>query len=228
MKITVLSASVWEVRALIKALGLIPRGGPTYEAGTGKHAVTLTLTGMGIKQARASALKTAESSPDLVIAAGFAGSLRTDIRAGDLVINRARSSSNWADAAEELADTIKIRHHQGSFYCSEKIISLASEKKEIGLKSGAIAVEMESQPIFEVLSAKKIPVLFIRSVSDGMDQNLPDIGGILGPGGELRLGAVLKLIFNPVQWPGFIHLSLGSMKAGKNLAAIIKELIHHA
>ena len=227
MRISILSASVWEMRRTVAALGLLSVDKKTFEGGTGKHEVRLRLTGMGEESSREAA-KTAGQSPlDLVLAAGFAGSLRGDIHPGDIVLDIARSDSKLADALADASEKLGIPCHKGTFYSSGRILMKSDEKKKLGEKSGAIAVEMESQAIFEAFSGKKIPLLFARAVSDGMDQNLPDLSGILGGNGELRVASLLKLIARPSQWADFIRLVRGSSKAGRNLARVLKEFIAH-
>ncbi len=216
------------MRPCITALGLLPVGQGTFEGGTGKHSIHLQLTGMGQDRAKAAAEKILIYSPGLVLATGFAGSLRDDIVPGDLVLDKARSDSHWAEKMADAAERLKISCHQGAFYSSENIVAKSLEKREIGMKSGAIAVEMESQGIFETLKPKRIPLLFIRSVSDGCSQNLPQLAGLLDAGGDIRFSGLFKIFTRPGQWGDFIRLAAGSKKAEASLARTLKEFLNHA
>src|SRR5258706_12560454 len=104
VKIEILSASIWETRRSAEGLGLLSVERNVFEGGTGKHEVRLRLTGMGGERAREAAGKVFERPPDLVIATGFAGSLRENIRPGDLVLDIARSDSSQAEALTQAAE----------------------------------------------------------------------------------------------------------------------------
>jgi len=164
---------------------------------------------------------------ELIISTGFAGALRKDIAAGDLVLDRARSNHNFSDQVADIAKSNGMACHQGSFYTSDQIVSKSRQKIDLGAKSGAVAVDMESQSIFEVLRAQKAPLLFLRAVSDEIDQDLPDLSGILGSGGELRPKFLMKALLRPLQWPDWFRLAVRSKAAEKTLARIIKESLHH-
>lgn len=227
MKIGILSATIWEVRPALRSLGLIPSAPGVFEGEAGKHSVSLRLSGMGQERARRAALGFSGMPPRLLIATGFCGSLRENVKVGDLVIDKVKSDSKYADALAESARKIKIPCHLGALYTSGHLLTRVREKRRLGGESGAAAVEMESQPVFEALRRRGISLLFVRAVSDAVDQDLPDVSDILGENGQIRAGSLTKILLNPGQWVDFVRLGAGSWRAGANLARILKEFINH-
>jgi nucleoside phosphorylase len=227
MKIGLLSATLWEVRPALRSLGLLPSTPRVFEREIGEHSVSLRLSGMGQERAKRAALSFIGASPRLLIATGFCGSLKENVKVGDLVLDKGKSDARYADTLVQAARKLEIPCHVGAFYTSQHLLTRAIEKQRLGDKSGALAVEMESQPIFEALRRRGISLLFVRSVSDGVHQNLPDVSDILGENGQLRSGLLSKILFKPSQLANFIHLGIGSRKAGASLARILKEFIDH-
>lgn len=227
MKIGILSATIWEVRPTLRSLGLIPSAPGVFEGEAGKHSVSLRLSGLGQERARRAALGFSGMPPRLLIAAGFCGSLKENVKVGDLVVDKAKSDSKYADALVQAARKLKIPCHLGALHTSGHLLTRAREKRRLGEESGAAAVEMESQSVFEALRRRGIPLLFMRAVSDGVDQNLPDVSNILAEDGRIRSGSLTKILLNPGQWADFARLGAGSWRAGANLALILKELINH-
>ena len=212
MRTVLLVASPWEARAWSSVL---------------PPEASLVITGMGAAKARTWAERAARENPDLVINTGFAGALSTEIRAGDLVLDQARSDASWSEKISAAAHKNHVPCHSGTFFCSNRILMTSGEKRRKGLETGAIAVEMESQGIFEVLRERKIPFLSVRAVSDEASRDLPPSLGSLGPDGAPNLKFILKLLGRPREWGGFFHLASGSKKAGKNLNIVLKEFFSH-
>ncbi|OGR89127.1 MAG: hypothetical protein A3A86_05735 [Elusimicrobia bacterium RIFCSPLOWO2_01_FULL_60_11] len=227
MKIGILSATVWEVRPAIRSLGLAPAAPGVFDGEAGKHSVSLRLSGMGQERARRAALSFSGFSPRLLIATGFCGSLKDHVKPGDLVLDRAKSDSKYADALIQTARKLDIPCHAGAIFTSGHMVVRARDKRRLGTETGAIGVDMESQAVAEALRRRGISLLFVRAVSDGADQDLPDVGGVLAENGRLQKGALMKILAKPGQWADFARLGLGSRKAGSNLARILKEFIGH-
>ena len=226
MRIEVLAATFWEVRETISALGLRRQDAGTYSGG-GKHAVSLHLTGIGPDRVGRAMPDILSSKPDLVIGTGFAGALQEGIRAGDLVLDTARSDSKWSDLISEIAHKKRIRCHAGAFFSSPKILAKADEKRKTGAETGAIAIDMESHSIFEALNPRKIPFLSIRAVSDEIHQDLPLSAMSIDSTGKIGPGTIWRMLTHPGDWPGIFRLGRSASRAEKSLSNILKEFISH-
>ncbi len=216
-----MAATVWEVRGVLSELGFSQRDSRTYQRKD--PDLILRLTGMGQSGARQGAEALLRDSPGMVISTGFAGALKEEIRPGDLVIDTARSDPKWAQVLSEIAEKNLVPAHGGPFYSSKVPLMTALEKARTARETGAVAVEMESQAIFEVLKLKQVPFLSFRTVSDSLDQDLPPAIFESSPGP----GLLWRLLLAPGQWGSFAKLVRSSRAAEKSLTKIFKEFIQH-
>lgn len=113
-------------------------------------------TGVGGDAARV-ALEAAlcEELPERVISSGFAGALAAGYFAGDIVCDR------------------EVR-----FATAPAVLASAAEKRGLRERTGADAVDMETDAIREVCAAANVPLTVLRAISDGADDDLalpPDL-----------------------------------------------------
>ena len=227
MKIILLAATFWKARGVIAGLGLTKRDARTYMKKDSKHNLTLILTGMGQARARRAAQQVLQSSPGLVISTGFAGALKEEIQVGDLVIDNARSDPKWAGHIAELAQKGLIPAHGGPFFSSGEPLLTVREKVIKAQETGAVAVEMESQAVFEVMKAGRIPFLSVRAVCDTLYQGLPPVVLEAADPAGLNLALFWNLLIHPRQWGSFWTLVRSSGKAEESLAKILKEFVQN-
>jgi adenosylhomocysteine nucleosidase len=124
------------------------------------------ITGMGSKNARESIKNHFQRKlPAHVISAGFAGGLDPTLQVGAIVY-----SSQDRDIAKVLQNQ---GARGGNFLSAETVAITAGQKKQLRLKSGADAVEMESHTIAEVCREANVPCTIIRVISDSVHENLP-------------------------------------------------------
>ncbi len=82
---------------------------------------------------------------------------------------------------------------------SSRIVTATREKRELAERSGAAAVDMESGALVGTLQAAAWAVAVLRVVSDGANDELPDLNRALSPRGELRAGVMaLEFMRDPV------------------------------
>ena len=215
MRIAILTATIWEGSPLADALGLAPKSDDLFDGWAGIHSVSLCICGIGQQKAARAAHKLLEDKPDLLISTGYAGALKKGMAAGSLALDMMHSDRRLAAQAAQAAQEKKIICHQGSFYCSEKIVKKGREKIRLGQETGAIAVEMESQAISKPAKSKNIPFLSVRAISDEAGQDMPDIE------------APWRILIKPAQWGAALRLAAGSLKARRSLGIFLKEFIYH-
>jgi hypothetical protein len=80
----------------------------------------------------------------------------------------------------------------GSTITADHLVKAASDKAALGSAFRAHIVEMESYWIAKSASARKVPFLAVRAVSDTLDQSLPPLDRFIGPSGELRQTEALR------------------------------------
>jgi adenosylhomocysteine nucleosidase len=174
-------------------------------------AVAVARTGVGGERAAAAVSVLIEAlRPSAVLATGFAGGLNPALRAGDvLVASRllelgSGSREVWP-APEPLvraAAGIAIAGgtvRTGALLTVDQVVSEASAKRELGARSGADAVDMESCAVACEAGRRGIPLLCARAILDDADYDLPfDFARIFTAGGKVHpLGALAAVLRRP-------------------------------
>lgn len=180
------------------------------------------ISGVGRKRAEEAAQKLLEHSPDLVLCIGFAGSLKPEIGAGELVLEREKSSPEMVRLVHAVCSKLQLALHEGPFYTSNSLIRTAEEKEKIAKETGALAVEMESSAVFQLCSQRGIPSLCIRTISDGFKQKLPAVVGEFSPH-ESAGKLLVKVLKNPADWAHFLKFVFSVCRAEKKLTQFLVE-----
>ncbi len=162
----------------------------------------------------------ARQKPELVITSGFAGGLRLDLAAGDIVFD-ADSSTNLESVL--LAAGAKA----GKFLCVDKIATTAREKEGLRLQSGADAVEMESEVIRAICREQRIPSATVRVILDTADEDLAlDFNQFLTADQQMDTA---KLAWAVAKSPGkvgaLLRLQKLSKEAADKLAATLASVL---
>ena len=210
--------------------------------------LALVQGGVGRKNAVKAADYLLESvSVDLLISAGVAGGIRHDLNVGDLVVAESVGHSNQCDfdgeelqlesdyvcdkevfqLARQLSKGMESKFHFGSLLTVDKVISSASTKKRIGEQNSFLAVEMESAAVAEVASRKGVKFAAIRSISDGIDDDLHlDYDSIMSDEGKAKVASIaLEVLKNPQKLSLLRRLNKQTRTAAKSLALFMSELI---
>lgn len=208
------AATKWEVEPLAKALDL--RAAPKGFEGDN---VTLIKTGIGAANA------TQALSPlpkfDRVLSVGFAGALQPGMATGDLVIDIRGADAELPPMARELAATLNIKLHFGKIVDSPSVIASPQDKRALGQKLRASAVDMESAAISQWAKNKGSEFLAVRAILDGVDDALPS--GV--PEGE-DLASLLRFVRkNARELPLLAATGLRQRRAMQNLLRYLPELL---
>ena len=99
-------------------------------------------------------------TPQLLIASGFCGATKDELRPGDLVI--ADNASDLSQQARAILPHAVI----GKIHSADRVIDPAVDRYAIGREHGAVAIDMETETITGLCAEKSIPVLALRVVSD--------------------------------------------------------------
>lgn len=188
----------------------------------GRTDVRVLVTGIGSRNTERSVCQVlGEFSPERVFTCGFAGALNPELRIADIVF--ARESTNLSFAARlQMLGAIPAK-----FVCTETVAVTVAEKSALRARTGADAVEMESQIISELCGARAIECVTLRAISDLAREDLPlDFNALMTPERNLnatRLAwAILKA---PQKIPALMRLGKNSALAAKRLADVLIQLI---
>lgn len=185
-------AATWDEISLLKTEIKVPEdgtsGGIEYIIGDlYGQPVIVAETGVGIRRARTGAsLIIQKFKPSQILVAGFAGALSSELKVGDIILG------------EEVIslvknETLKLRNEislpngdfkKGRILTESRFISEKNEKIRLSEESKALVVDMETWGIAEAARQSKTPVMSIRSVSDTVNEILPDMALIYDSSGE--------------------------------------------
>jgi len=116
--------------------------------------------------------------PRWVISAGFAGGLDPRLAQGDMLLaDRVVDLSGRSLDIDLKLDRAAVQSqrgvHVGSLLTVDRIIHDASEKRALGQRFGALAVDMETAAVAEVCRREKVRFMAVRVISDAVDHSLP-------------------------------------------------------
>jgi adenosylhomocysteine nucleosidase len=190
---------------------------PFRRLGRGLEQVRVRVTGLGQANARRSIQAVLrDDRPSMVLSSGLAGALDPTWRHNDVLIE-----------AEEGFPLLRLfldaGARPGRFHCSATIVVSVAEKARLRARTGAGAVEMESQPIREACRAAGVPSATIRVISDVAGEDLPlDFNRFLKPSGKLhylRLGGAALRSWRTIQ--GLLRLQRQTASAAQALADVL-------
>ena len=213
-----------------------------YECRAGSDQAVLAVSGVGkVHAEKATRAVLEERRPSAVLSLGFAGGLVADQRAGDLVIARvlipAGSVSNGEpnprvsealytdqtliNKAIGVLATLGLRYRIGACVTASRLVSRPGAKRQLGLDTDALAVEMESFWIALACHERNVPFLAVRAIVDTAERALPDFlaTSALESGSVNRWRHRLPFMLRPWSLPTLIRLGGAASGARNSLTA---------
>jgi len=240
--IALLGAMGEEVADLRRGMALAeapsPKGCRIYQGEHENRKVLLVETGVGKKRAERATEFVLERYPiTALISFGFGGALTDEPKAGDIVLcstlyeEMGSGGPCYCDAdlislAAQALNGTGVRPMQGSGVTVSRPISEPKAKRALGKTSSARVVDMEGYWIGKIASAKQIPFLAVRVISDTAGDSLPPLERFLGSDGTWRRkSAVLYFLFHPHQLIKLYIFYKNARKASNNLSYFVSRLI---
>lgn len=196
----------------------------------GDVRVALVQCGMhSVKARRATQALIDGHGPQWIISAGFSGALQPDLKVGDIVVATSIMDINGHELTVDLKMPANPAGglHVGRLLMTETLVRSASEKKQLGERHAALAVDMESLAVAETCRAAKTRFLAIRSISDDLSADLPpEILAMVGDTGSVRLGAALGALWKrPGSLKAMWRLREQATAAAERLARFLDGVI---
>ena len=169
----------------------------------GRKHITVRVSGIGRARARqATEQILRDSSPRLVIAAGFCGALGPGLKVGDVVTS---------------PRIVTVDH----------LVADPAEKRK--LSETHDAVDMESSAVAEVCADRGVAFRAVRTVSDTFDTALsPELVRLLSGGNVSPLKACYALCRKPSLLSEFLRLGRDTKLAARTLAVALDEIVRNA
>jgi adenosylhomocysteine nucleosidase len=220
------------------AVGIRGYGFAVRQGGLNGRHVVVVRSGAGHQAARHATEAILDGHrPQWIISAGFAGGLRPEVARHDLVM-----ADCLIDAAghrlvvdlkvdpQSLAQTPGV--HVGPLVTVDRVVRLPEEKRALGDRHEALAVDMESYAVAEVCREHEVRFLAIRIISDAVDDELPrDIEALLAQKTRVaKLGAVVGAVWRRPSsvkdlWKLKEDALVASDRLAKFLASTIEQLV---
>ena len=163
-----------------------------------------------------------------VLVMGLCGSLTAKLKVGDRVFYK--SCQNALDTVWECDPTLTAQIQQSlpeanflvRAFTSDRILSSAHEKQQLGQIHQADVVDMEGTAIMTILTQAGVPVAMLRVVSDDTNHDLPDLSAAISPEGKIRsLPLAIGMMRQPI---AALSLIRGSLIGLRTLEAIADRL----
>ncbi len=138
------------------------------------HGKTIAVihTGVGKKECRERMeIMLRRERFEFLISAGFAGALEKDLRVGHLLVAENFSSPQMLGSPKlVLADEGTFL---GKLLTVPRMVDAVAERESLNKKTGAAAVDMETETLAEICAAHDLPMLSLRSISDTASEPFP-------------------------------------------------------
>ena len=150
----------------------VDRNGLKIVQGTIDHrSIEVLHTGVGEKTCKQHIAKFLENHQfDLLISAGFAGSLNHELQANDLLLARNFLTLDPEQAQSSLSN---VSIFAANMLTVPALVDSSEERERIARESGASAVDMETEFIARACATHGIPLLSLRVITDTPQEPLP-------------------------------------------------------
>ena len=171
---------------------------------------------------------------DALVSWGTAGALSPHLRSGDLLLPEQILACDggsfltdrpWLERIRYSLQQSALTIHSGLVTETKEILSGVAQKQELHVRTGAIAVDMESAAIMENAAVAKIPCIAIRSVVDEADMAMPEtlLRHLDSMGRPDFAGLLLEMCRSP-RLPGTLwRLALAMHRATSTLKTIARR-----
>ncbi len=206
---------------------------PAAFHGDDSRTVLLLETGVGITAMEA-ALSWLLSGPTVdgvpfrpaaVLSAGFSGAITPGLRVGDLILADAVCDGDGASWPATWPTRIGP-HPRGRLLTVPALVGRPEEKRRLGERSGAVAVDMETAALGRMCQAGGVPFGCLRVISDDVDTYLSEaLLGVLASG-RVRPGRLAAAVLRrPALIAELLRLGAHTRKAARRLACGLEELL---
>ena len=193
-----------------------------YEA---EYAVVVC-GGIGAEAARRAAdAVIVKYSPHLVISAGVAGALVSDLHVGDTIFpvavidtqDRSRHETGIQSAPmgeSSLGRTVLATYPE---------MASSAQKQQLAKSYGVHAVDMEAAAVARAAEKYGLPFIAVKAISDDLRFELSEMNHFIRNGQFRTRKFVLHVAFRPWLWLRVIRLACNTRLASENLCAWLRE-----
>lgn len=169
--------------------------------------------------------------PKLVLSAGFSGSLRAGQRVGDLVLATEVIDENGQSWPTTWPGNLppgdwRPPLERGRILTMPALIADPAEKKALGERFNAVAVDMESATLARLCHKHNMPFGCLRAISDDLDTPLsPQLGALLRRGRVSPWRLAVALLLRPTLAGELYRLAGATRLAARQLSLALGEVL---
>lgn len=223
---------------VVSALALEARPLAGRRVAPGRRALAagarLEVCGAGGRRARSAARALLEEGAAALLSWGTAAALQPGLRPGCVLLPRAVATAaqqvlevdaRWHARVLGLLGT-ELAVETGLLVEARGVLADAAAKRDLHVRSGAVAADMESGAIAECAREAGVPVLVLRVVVDDAHTAIPAaVQGAISADGGLRPGRLLLgLLRDPQALGAAWRLRRGMKAAGRGLGETVRLL----
>ncbi|MBN2021622.1 MAG: hypothetical protein JW809_02410 [Pirellulales bacterium] len=208
------------------------RSGLVRQGRLGGRRVVLVESDAGAQRAAAAAeTLLVGHRPEWIASAGFAGGLAPEVKRHDIVLANAVAAPDGRRLSIDLRaepGSLGPGVHVGRILSTDEIVRQPADKRELGRRHEALAVDLESLAVAEVCRDRRVRFLAVRVVTDTVDEQLPaDVQRLTDqPSTAARLGAALGAVWRrPGSIKDLYALRENALVASDRLARFLAGMI---
>ena len=210
---------------------LVPRGAEERAVRAGlRRSVAIYPIGIGSSSATAAAeAVSASGAPRRVLVTGLCGSLDARFRPGDVLLYASIEDTDGVPLATDSDLTAAIQRAVPGALSGiralsvDHIVTRATEKRALAQHRGCHVIDMESLTLLARLHRAGSSVAVLRVVSDGVDDDLPDLNAVLDVAGHLDPKALARVcLFSPL---ATLRLTRGAFRALRALRRSLHSMV---
>ena len=217
-RIAIVAALEREIRPLVKDWHVSARehDGRSFKFFEDDHTVAVC-GGIGAQAARrACEAVISLYQPSLVISAGVAGALQSDIAPGSGFTPR-----TVVDAQD--GSRTDVGSGTGILVTVGSVIG-RGQKAAMAKSYGAQAADMEAAAVARGAQARSVPFCAIKAISDGVDSDLPPIDRFIRHDGQLHTAKFIAYVaMRPWLWRSTWKLARDSARASNTLCKLLQH-----
>ena len=170
----------------------------------------------------------AAHSPHLLISSGFAGALTNELQVAELLLAENFTSPEWIDRCHAALGGSERR---GVLATAAAITDTAADRTALARRSGAIAVDMETEFIAAACLDAAVPMISLRAISDSPLSPMPAPPRVLFDLEAQKTNYVslaLHVARHPASLPRLIAFGRQIAAAREKLATALMMLVRSA
>jgi adenosylhomocysteine nucleosidase len=160
-----------------------------------------------------------------LVSFGLAGGLDPALKPGDLLVPaKVLTESGSFCAAPGLAEHFGGMGGSG-IWGGSRVAATIGDKKGLFLRSGAVAIDLESGAVARAAHGRGVPFVAVRAICDPADRDLPSAALVaLGSTGGIGLLRVMaEVLRHPGQVPALLNLAFDAAKARAALLSVARS-----